>query len=145
MNDKSLLVSDKQRREICVTIRAMEKGFDLMREPSGKIVLATGSTKGTGKTIAERLQRAGTEVIMTAKNAPKNFNEQFNFIAEDLSKAKGIEKVVQEVLSTSSKLDILINNVGGSKGVFLFIIQHLSTQIVATLFVYRNFSYVLTF
>ncbi|WP_236976655.1 SDR family oxidoreductase [Membranihabitans maritimus] len=84
-------------------------------ELSGKIALVTGGTKGTGKAIAERLSQAGTNVIITARNEPEKENQNLHFISADLSKAAGTEKVVKEVLEKYGKLDILINNLGGSE------------------------------
>jgi NAD(P)-dependent dehydrogenase (short-subunit alcohol dehydrogenase family) len=83
-------------------------------ELSGKIALVTGGTRGTGKAVADRLQQAGAKVVITARNAPENTNDNQHFIAADLSKAEGTAKVVQEVLSAYGGLDILINNLGGS-------------------------------
>lgn len=91
----------------------MEK-FNFNNELSGKIALVTGGTKGTGKAIAERLLQAGATVIITARNAPEATNEKLYFISADLSKAEGTQKVIDEVLSTYGRLDILVNNLGSS-------------------------------
>lgn len=92
----------------------MEHEFNFNDELSGKIALVTGGTKGTGKAIAERLSKAGARVIITARNAPKDGNEQLHFIAADLSKSAGTPKVVDEILAKFGRLDILVNNLGGS-------------------------------
>lgn len=89
--------------------------FNFNNELSGKIALVTGGTKGAGKAIAERLLKAGATVIVTARNQPEKANENLHFIPADLSKATGTQKVVDEVLSTYKKLDILVNNLGGSE------------------------------
>ncbi|HEY1196557.1 SDR family oxidoreductase [Flavobacterium sp.] len=88
--------------------------MDYQNELSGKIALVTGGTKGTGKAIAERLLQAGATVIITARNAPEEENTKLHFIASDLSKAEGTQKVVSEILSTYGRLDILVNNLGSS-------------------------------
>ncbi|GGH21423.1 SDR family oxidoreductase [Dyadobacter endophyticus] len=88
--------------------------FKFNNELSGKIALVTGGTKGAGKAIAERLVQAGATVIITARNAPEQENSNFHFIPSDLSKAEGSQKVISEVLSTYGRLDILVNNLGGS-------------------------------
>ena len=93
----------------------MEKEFNFNSELSGKIALVTGGTKGTGKAIAERLLSAGAQVIITARHQPEASNEKLYFIAADLSKPDGTAKVATEVLSKFGKLDILINNLGGSE------------------------------
>lgn len=88
--------------------------FNFNNELSGKIALVTGGTKGTGKAIAERLLQAGATVIITARNAPETENSSLHFISADLSKAEGTQKVIDEILSTYGKLDILVNNLGAS-------------------------------
>jgi len=88
--------------------------FNFNNELSGKIVLVTGGTKGTGRAIAEKLLQAGAKVIITARSAPKKENSNLHFISADLSKAEGTQKVIEDVLSTYGKLDILVNNLGSS-------------------------------
>lgn len=89
--------------------------FNFNNELSGKIALVTGGTKGAGKAIAERLLKAGATVIVTARNAPEKGNEKLHFIPADLSQPAGTQKIVDEVLSIYRKLDILVNNLGGSE------------------------------
>lgn len=92
----------------------MNQEFSFNNELAGKIALVTGGTKGAGRAIAERLLQAGATVIITARNAPEQKNEKLHFIASDLSKAEDSQKLVSEVLSTYSRLDILVNNLGSS-------------------------------
>ncbi|MFA6083799.1 SDR family oxidoreductase [Mucilaginibacter sp.] len=93
----------------------MEQQFNYNNELSGKIALVTGGTKGAGKAIAGRLLSAGATVIITARNQPDEPNEGLHFIAADMSKPQDTQNVVKEVLSTYSRLDILINNLGSSE------------------------------
>lgn len=93
----------------------MKQDFNFDNELSDKIALVTGGTKGTGKAIAERLSNAGATVIITARNAPETPNEKLHFISADLSTATGTQKVVEEVLRKFGRLDILVNNLGGSE------------------------------
>jgi NAD(P)-dependent dehydrogenase (short-subunit alcohol dehydrogenase family) len=93
----------------------MPDRFNFNNELSGKVALVTGGTKGTGKAIAERLLNAAATVVITARNAPENFNEQLHFISANLSSPAGTQKVVTEVLTKYGKLDILVNNVGSSE------------------------------
>jgi len=88
--------------------------FNFNNELSGKIALVTGGTKGAGKAIADRLVQAGATVIISARNAPEKENSSLHFIAADLSKAEGTQKVVSEVLLKYGRIDILVNNLGSS-------------------------------
>jgi NAD(P)-dependent dehydrogenase (short-subunit alcohol dehydrogenase family) len=82
-------------------------------EFKGKRVLVTGGTKGAGKAIAERFQRGGANVIITARSAPEEKTDQ-HFIQADVSTAEGTTKVINEILRRFQGVDIIIHNVGGS-------------------------------
>ena len=83
-------------------------------ELSGKIALVTGGTKGIGQAIANRLAAAGAKVIVTARNAPEEKDERFEFIAADLSTSTGTRIVADRVAEQYGQIDILVNNLGGS-------------------------------
>lgn len=93
----------------------MEQDFNYNNELSGKVALVTGGTKGAGKAISERLLKAGATVIITARHKSESENPNLHFIPADLSRAEGTQKVADEVLQEYGKLDILINNLGGSE------------------------------
>ena len=82
-------------------------------EFNGKRVLVTGGTKGAGKAIAERFQRGGATVIITARSAPEEKNDN-HFIEADVSTPEGTAKVINEILERFHGIDIIIHNVGGS-------------------------------
>ena len=92
----------------------MEQQFNYSNELSGKIALVTGGTRVAGRAIAERLKAAGATVVITARNKPEQSDADLYFVPADLSKAEEVEKVISEVLSTYGRLDILVNNLGGS-------------------------------
>ena len=90
--------------------------MEIQKELTGKIALVTGGTKGAGKAIAARLNEAGAKVIITARNQPEEISDNnFHFIAADLSKPEETRKVSEEILKTYGGIDILINNLGGSE------------------------------
>ncbi len=93
----------------------MNRPFNFNNELKDKTALVTGGTKGTGKAIAERLLSAGAKVITVARNPPEEENPNLHFISADLSTSQGTQKVVEEVVQKFGKLDILINNLGGSE------------------------------
>jgi NAD(P)-dependent dehydrogenase (short-subunit alcohol dehydrogenase family) len=57
----------------------------------------TGGTKGAGKAIAERLNRAGATVVITARNQPEDAKKDLHFISADLSNCDGAQKVRDEI------------------------------------------------
>lgn len=115
--------------------KEMKQAFNFNDELSGKIALVTGGTKGIGQAIADRLLQAGATVIITARNAPQTKNEQLHFIPADLSDGAGTQKVVDEILSTYGRLDILVNNLGASDtpaGGFSVLTDHDWERIIRT-------------
>lgn len=111
----SVIVLANYPTEICPYKYLVMIQLNYSEELSGKIALVTGGTKGTGQAIAERLLRAGATVIITARNQPEVSNQNLHFISADLSKSEGTQKVVSEVLSKFGRIDILVNNLGGSE------------------------------
>lgn len=93
----------------------MENQFNFNNELKDKITLVTGGTKGAGKAIAERMLNAGATVIITARNPSEEENPDLHFISADLSTTQGTQKIVEEVLQKFGRLDILVNNLGGSE------------------------------
>ena len=93
----------------------MEQAFNFNNELSGRIALVTGGTKGAGKAIAKRLQAAGATVVITARNKPERADEHLHFIPADLSRSEGTGEIVKAVLQKFGRLDILVNNLGGSE------------------------------
>jgi NAD(P)-dependent dehydrogenase (short-subunit alcohol dehydrogenase family) len=82
-------------------------------EFTGKRVLVTGGTKGAGKAIADRFQRGGATVIITARSAPDEKTAN-HFVQADVSTPEGATKVINEILNPFHGIDIIIHNVGGS-------------------------------
>lgn len=93
----------------------MKEEFNFTNELQGKIALVTGGTKGAGKAIAERLIKAGATVIVTARNKPETEIAEPYFISADLSKPEGAQQVAKNIFSKFGRLDILVNNIGGSE------------------------------
>ena len=75
-------------------------------EFTGKRVLVTGGTKGIGGAIADRFQRGGATVIITARSAPTEKTDN-HFIQADVSTAEGTTKVINEILNRFQGIDII--------------------------------------
>ena len=87
----------------------------------GQIAWVTGSGRGIGRSIAERLAREGATLVIhdiveeTAKATAEEFKAQGYeaiAIASDVSNAESVEKTVNEILETFGRIDILVNNAG---------------------------------
>ena len=92
---------------------AIPSNVPVSDEFSGKRVLVTGGTEGTGKAIANRFKRGSATVIVAARSARKDQSADC-VIEADLSTPEGATKVVREILDRFHGIDIVINNVGGS-------------------------------
>jgi NAD(P)-dependent dehydrogenase (short-subunit alcohol dehydrogenase family) len=89
----------------------------------GKTALVTGSTRGLGRTIVERLASEGARVIVNGRSAGdvesvvtelrSNGYAALGFEA-DLSSPSGAHVLAEAVLRSVDRLDILVNNAGMS-------------------------------
>ncbi len=85
---------------------------------SGKVAIVTGGTRGLGRVIAEALLSAGCEVAVCARTAPETPPQTQDRSASahvcDVRDAKQARSFVDSVAERHGRLDILINNAGGS-------------------------------
>lgn len=83
----------------------------------GKRAVVTGSTSGIGRAVAERLAKAGAEVIITGRNeqrgrdvvsAIESAGGRASFIRADLSNLDDVRRLADRV----GDVDVLVNNAG---------------------------------
>lgn len=88
---------------------------------AGKVALVTGGTKGIGRSIADTLLAAGATVVVCGRNQPESVpsfeGRDADFIACDVRNAAECKALVDEVAARHGRLDLLVNNAGGSPGV----------------------------
>lgn len=93
-------------------------------ELAGKIALITGASSGIGRATALCLAKAGVDIIVNDKKNKEAAEELVKEIKKigrkalsvqaDVTKGEEVEKMVKEALDRFKKVDILVNNVGGS-------------------------------
>jgi NAD(P)-dependent dehydrogenase (short-subunit alcohol dehydrogenase family) len=81
---------------------------------SGRVVLVTGGSRGIGRGIAERFAGAGAAVVVCGRNEPESLPDGIGFVAADVREADDVERLVGEVFERHGRLDVAINNAGGS-------------------------------
>jgi NAD(P)-dependent dehydrogenase (short-subunit alcohol dehydrogenase family) len=79
---------------------------------SGQVALVTGGTKGIGAAIADRLAEAGAAVVICGRREPAT--PTHDFLACDVREPDQVATLVDAVVATHGRLDIVVNNAGGS-------------------------------
>lgn len=96
----------------------MEGGRNLAALPqidlSGQVAIVTGGTRGLGRAIAAALAQVGAEVVVCGRSAPDTLTERTDFIATDVREADQCRTLVDSVADRHGRLDIVVNNAGGS-------------------------------
>jgi NAD(P)-dependent dehydrogenase (short-subunit alcohol dehydrogenase family) len=93
----------------------------------GKVVLVTGGTKGIGRGIADRYRRAGATVVVCGRTAPDTAadvapdpgpapaaGDAPTFMACDVRESEQVAALVDGIVERFGRLDVVINNAGGS-------------------------------
>ena len=79
----------------------------------GRVVLVTGGTKGIGRVIVERFATEGATVIACGRNRPE-LSLAGSFIVCDVRDPDQVQAMVDEIVRENGRLDVAINNAGGS-------------------------------
>lgn len=77
-----------------------------------KVVLITGGSSGIGKSIGIYLQQKGFVVYGTSRNPDLNKDSVFPLIKLDVRDVASIKEAVDYIITTSGKIDVVINNAG---------------------------------
>jgi NAD(P)-dependent dehydrogenase (short-subunit alcohol dehydrogenase family) len=84
----------------------------------GQVVVVTGGGRGVGRGISERFLEAGAEVVVCSRTLPEPLpasgDGQAAFVECDVREPEQIQRAVDEVVARFGRLDVLVNNAGGS-------------------------------
>jgi NAD(P)-dependent dehydrogenase (short-subunit alcohol dehydrogenase family) len=82
---------------------------------TGRAVLVTGGTKGLGRGLATAFRTAGAGVLVCARHLPETpLPDGVEFVVADLRDAAAAAGVVDAVVSRLGRIDVVVNNAGGS-------------------------------
>ncbi len=92
---------------------------------AGKVVLITGGTGGIGKATAVGLAALGARVVITGRDLARaeaaaveirseSGNPDVDAFGADLSAQAEVRRLAADVIDAYPRLDVLVNNVGGS-------------------------------
>lgn len=85
---------------------------------TGRAVLVTGGTQGIGRAIAEGFLTHGAQVFVCARNAPAlkpaAAGRSAEYLPCDVREPQAVTALIDAVVERAGRLDVLINNAGGS-------------------------------
>jgi NAD(P)-dependent dehydrogenase (short-subunit alcohol dehydrogenase family) len=85
---------------------------------TGKVVIVTGGCRGVGKGITESFLAAGADVVICCRHEPETLPSagprQAVFVAADIRDYDEIDNVVRFTTDRFGRIDVLVNNAGGS-------------------------------
>jgi NAD(P)-dependent dehydrogenase (short-subunit alcohol dehydrogenase family) len=85
---------------------------------AGQVAIVTGGARGVGRGISERLLEAGADVVICGRTEPEalpsNGARSALFAAADVRELESIDRVIAFARERFGRLDVLVNNAGGS-------------------------------
>ena len=90
---------------------------------SDAVVIVTGGTKGVGRGIARRFLEAGARVVVCGRTPPEEpvratagaaSGAEAVFVAADVREVEAVDRVVARAMDLYGRIDVLVNNAGGS-------------------------------
>jgi NAD(P)-dependent dehydrogenase (short-subunit alcohol dehydrogenase family) len=83
-------------------------------ELDGRVVLVTGGSRGVGRGIVERVLEAGASVLTCGRKDPEDLPAGAAFTTADVRDAEQVDALVTATVERFGRLDVLVNNAGGS-------------------------------
>ncbi|WP_017547806.1 SDR family NAD(P)-dependent oxidoreductase [Salinicoccus carnicancri] len=88
----------------------------------GKAVVITGSSKGIGRKTAEQMVKLGAKVMLVARGEEDlikakdeiSRHGEVDYVQMDVTEEDAADKIIDATVSRFGRVDILINNAGGS-------------------------------
>jgi NAD(P)-dependent dehydrogenase (short-subunit alcohol dehydrogenase family) len=85
---------------------------------SDRVVLVTGGARGIGRGITEAFLAAGADAVICGRTEPDELpaadGRQASFVPADVRDPDAVGALVDAVVALTGRLDVLVNNAGGS-------------------------------
>lgn len=92
--------------------------MDIAGQLAGQAALVTGGTRGIGLVIAQQLAQAGAQVMVCGRTQPQGgLPAGVRFAPADVREPDQARAVVQRAAGDFGRLDLVVNNAGGSPSV----------------------------
>ena len=85
---------------------------DKQAEQARPVAIVTGASGGIGEATARALHAAGYRVFGTYRRPPVAKSPGIEYLAADVTNDESVKAAVGEVVSTSGRIDLLVNNAG---------------------------------
>jgi NAD(P)-dependent dehydrogenase (short-subunit alcohol dehydrogenase family) len=83
-------------------------------ELHGRVALVTGGSRGIGRGIVERFLAAGASVMTCGRTEPDDLPAGAAFTTADVREPDQVDALVTATVARFGRLDVLVNNAGGS-------------------------------
>jgi NAD(P)-dependent dehydrogenase (short-subunit alcohol dehydrogenase family) len=113
------------RKQHGVAVAVLKAGDEMFSNE--RTILITGSTDGVGRRVAERLERAGTTILVHGRNTERGeevvasirrAGGAATFYAADFSSLAEVRELAETILREHQRLDVLVSNAGIGVGRF---------------------------
>lgn len=79
---------------------------------NGRVAVVTGASTGIGEASARALRQAGFRVFGTSRRTVANPADGITMLACDVTDDASVKAMVDNVLKTTGRIDVLVNNAG---------------------------------
>lgn len=81
---------------------------------AGRVALITGGSRGVGRGIVQAFVDANASVMTCGRKEPEDLPDGVAFVAADVRDAEQVDALVRATVERFGRLDVLVNNAGGS-------------------------------
>ncbi|MCW5784827.1 MAG: SDR family oxidoreductase [Nitrospirales bacterium] len=85
----------------------------MMISLNGKVVMITGALGGLGQAVTKAFSQAGAKVVVVGRELPQTLPEGLLGLAADVTDEVEVQRLMKEAVEKTTRLDCLINLVGG--------------------------------